>query len=89
VKYQSLIAALILGLAGTASATQYDPAESESDTDDRVACIEAAIAGEVEDGNQFNQYVDACFRDGKNGVRADLQIKSAEVYSGFFQASHI
>lgn len=62
-KYQSLIAALMLGLAGNTYATQYDPAENESDADDRVACIEAAIAEEVEDGNQFDQYVDACFQE--------------------------
>ena len=76
-KYQSLIAVLILGLAGNAFGTQYDPAESEADTDDRVACIESAIAEEVEDGNQFDQYVDACFQE-----KVAQRNKSAKQKSG-------
>ena len=62
-KYSSLIVALIFSLAGNAYATEYDPAESESDVDDRVACIESAITEEVEDGYQFDQYVQTCFQE--------------------------
>ena len=75
--YQSSIAALILGLAGNTYALQYDPVESESDTDDRVACIEAAIAEEVEDGDQFDQYVDTCFKE-----KVAQKNKSAKQKSG-------
>jgi hypothetical protein len=62
-KYSTMIVALIFGLVGNAYAMQYDTAESELDIDDRVACIESAIAEEVEDGSQFDQYVEACFQD--------------------------
>jgi hypothetical protein len=76
-KYSTMIVALIFGLAGNAHATQYDPAESESDTDDRVACIESAIVEEVEDGSQFDQYVEACFQD-----KLAQKKKSAEQQTG-------
>jgi hypothetical protein len=63
VKYRSLIVAIILGLAGNTFAFASDSAADEADNDDRVACIEAAIADEVEKGDQFDQYVKDCFED--------------------------
>ena len=62
-KHRSLIVAMILGLAGNAFASDNDSAAGEADNDDRVACIEAAIADEIEEGDQFDQYVESCFED--------------------------
>jgi hypothetical protein len=64
VKYSSIIVALIFSLFGTAYAAQQDEqVYNEADADDRAACIEAAIADEVEEGDQFNKYVESCFEE--------------------------
>jgi hypothetical protein len=60
--YRSLIVVLLLGLAGNVYAEQHEDAASESD-DDRVACIEEAIAEEIEAGEQYDKYVEACYQE--------------------------
>jgi hypothetical protein len=70
-KYTSLIPALALGLFGTAHAAQDDDAmqepayevTDETQSDDRVACIEDAITNDIEDGDQFDLFVEECVKD--------------------------
>jgi hypothetical protein len=60
-KYSSLVVALIISLFGVAHAEQHEQAGMESASNDyRVTCIEAAIAEEVEEGEQFDKYVAEC-----------------------------
>ncbi|MDH5515144.1 MAG: hypothetical protein OEY45_08295 [Gammaproteobacteria bacterium] len=61
-KYRSLIVVLLLGLAGNVYAEQHEDAASESD-DDRIACIEAAIAEEIDAGEPYDNYVEACYQE--------------------------
>ena len=60
--YRNLIVVLVLGLAGNVYAGQQEAAGNESD-DDRVACIEEAIAEEVEEGEQYDNYVETCYQE--------------------------
>ncbi len=60
--YRSLIVVLLLGLAGNVYAGQHEDAASESD-DDRIACMEEAIAGEIEAGEQYDNYVETCYQE--------------------------
>lgn len=74
-KYSSLILALAISQYGLAEASDDDANTYESepvimeesmiddDSDDRIACIEAAIADEVEEGSQFDQFVDSCVQE--------------------------
>ena len=59
-KYSSIIAALIFSLFGTAYAAQDEQAISEAESDDQVACVEAAIAEEVEEGEQYEKFIENC-----------------------------
>jgi hypothetical protein len=63
VKYSSMIVALIFSLFGTAYAAQDEQVYSEAESDDRAACIEAAIADEVEEGDQFDKYIESCLQE--------------------------
>lgn len=60
--YRNLIAVLVLGLAGNAYAGQQDATANESD-DDRIACIEEAIAEEVEEGEQYDSFIETCTQE--------------------------
>jgi hypothetical protein len=60
--YRNLIAVLVLSLAGNVYAGQHEAAENESD-DDRVACIEEAVAEEIEAGEQYDNYVETCYQE--------------------------
>ena len=61
--YRILIIALVLGLAGNTYASENDTAISESDSDDRVACVEDAIAEEFEDEKLHEQFIEACLAE--------------------------
>jgi hypothetical protein len=60
--YRNLIVALVLGLAGNTYAGQQEAADDASD-DDRVACIQEAIAEEIEEGEQYDKYVESCYQE--------------------------
>jgi hypothetical protein len=64
-KYSSIVPGMILGLSGVVYAAQDDEPRFDVDTlsDDRVACIEAAIADEVEEGEQFDKFVENCVQE--------------------------
>lgn len=64
-KYSSLVLGLVLGLSGVVYAGQDEQGQYEADTasDDRVTCIEAAIADEVEEGEQFDSFVEDCVQE--------------------------
>jgi hypothetical protein len=62
-KFGSLVFALLFSLTGIAQAAQEDDAVNEADSDDKVACIEAAIADDIEEGEQFDQFVQECLAD--------------------------
>jgi len=60
-KYSSTLVALIIGLLSVAHAEQHEQAGMESAADDyRATCIEAAVADEVEKGEQFDKYIAEC-----------------------------
>lgn len=64
-KYSSFILGLVLSLSGVVYAAQDDEPRYDADTlsDDRVACIEVAIADEVEEGEQFDKFVENCVQE--------------------------
>jgi hypothetical protein len=64
-KYSSIVSGMILGLSGVVYAAQDDEGQYDADaaSDDRVACIEVAIADEVEEGEQFDKFVEDCVQE--------------------------
>lgn len=64
-KYSSIVPGMILGLSGVVYAAQDNEPRYDADTlsDDRVACIEVAIADEVEEGEQFDKFVEDCVQE--------------------------
>lgn len=63
-KYYSLIIALLFALAGNSFAAEHEAAAADSESDIRAACVEAAVTEDVEEGEQFDQYVETCVQEG-------------------------
>lgn len=61
VKYAIIVPALVFGLLGIANAAGNDQADSDAEI--RASCVEAAIAGEVEKGDQFDKSVESCVQE--------------------------
>ena len=62
-KYNIFVAALVLSLFGAAQAAQEEQAVSDADSDIRATCIETAVADEVEEGEQFDKFVEECVQE--------------------------
>ena len=62
-KYSSFIGAVLASLFGIAQAGQDGQARYAAESDDRVACIEAAIADDVEEKDLFDKFVEACVQE--------------------------
>ena len=60
--YRNLVIVLALSLAGNVYAEQQEAAGNESD-DDRVACIEEAIAEEIEAGEPYDSFIESCYEE--------------------------
>ena len=61
--YRILVVAMVLGLGGNSYASDDYTDTSEAESDDHVACIEAAIADDIEETSLFDQYVEDCYKD--------------------------
>jgi hypothetical protein len=74
-KYYSMIFASTFALSGLAVANQDNSANSQQQADDKVECIETAIADEL-DGEQKDIFVQECMQQ-KMAKRAKVNDKSS------------
>jgi hypothetical protein len=74
-KYYSMIFASTFALSGLAVANQDNSANSQQQADDKVECIETAIADEL-DGEQKDIFVQECMQQ-KMAKRAKINDKNS------------
>jgi len=74
-KYYSMIFASTFALSGLAVANQDNTANSQQQADDKVECIETAIADEL-DGEQKDLFVQECVQQ-KMAKRAKANDKNS------------
>ncbi|MGD8672982.1 MAG: hypothetical protein PVF07_08850 [Thiogranum sp.] len=74
-KYYSMIFASTFALSGLAVANQDNSANSQQQADDKVECIETAIADEL-DGEQKDIFVQECMQQ-KMAKRAKVNDKNS------------